>query len=226
MRRHDDGGIGVQAVVFDLDGTLVDTMTSLPEAYVAAIAELGGPELTVDELVGMWHLGPAPALLAHILGRAVTDDETERLYEHAAAAVESARPFPGVRELLRALRDDGVLLAVYTSATRRIADPMLAGSGLDGYFPVVVTGDQVADPKPAPDGLLHACRLLGVSASETAYVGDSETDLGCARAAGAAPVHARWSASSRSGHHPPAAYRPADVITVLSARRPLCEGSP
>lgn len=211
----------VQAVVFDLDGTLLDTMTSVPRAYVETIRDLGGPDLTLAQLIATWHIGPAPVVLTHFLGRTATDSELECFYDRVAAAAESTRPFPGVVELLHALRRGGRTLAVYTSATRRIADMMLTGTGLNDYFPVVVTGDQVADPKPAPDGLLDACRLLGIPASATAYVGDSDTDLGCARAAGAIPIHARWSAHIESAPgHPHTAYRPADVITVLAAAKP------
>ena len=208
----------VRAVVFDLDGTLVDTMTSVPRAYVETIRALGGPVLTPAQLIAAWHIGPTPVVLGHFLGRAATAGDLECFYDRAAAAAESAVPFPGVPELLEALRRDGTALAVYTSATRRIADVVLTGTGLGDHFPVVVAGDEVNEPKPAPDGLLDACRLLGVPASAAAYVGDSGTDLDCARAAGALPVHARWSAHvKRTSGNP--ARRPADVLAVLAQAR-------
>ena len=213
--------MSVRAVVFDVDGTLLDTMTSVPRAYVETIRDLGGPGLTLAQLIATWHIGPAPVILTHFLGRSATGSDLEVFYDRVAAAAESTSPFPGVLELLNALRHNGMPLAVYTSATRRIADMMLTGTGLNDYFPVVVTGDQVANPKPAPDGLLDACRLMGIPASATAYVGDSDTDLGCARAARAIPIHARWSAHTESAPgHPHTAYRPADVITVLASASP------
>nr|WP_275941519.1 HAD family hydrolase [Planosporangium mesophilum] len=200
-----------------MDGTLLDTMTSVPYAYVATIGELGGPDLTLAQLIASWHLGPAPVVLTHFLGRTVTGSDLECFYDHVAVAAESTRPFPGVLELLQALRHSGRTLAVYTSATRRVADMMLTYTGLNHYFPVVVTGDEVANPKPAPDGLVDACRLLGVPASATAYVGDADTDLSCALAAGAIPIHARWSAHVQSAPgRPDVAYHPTDVITVLT----------
>lgn len=209
--------MSVRAVVFDLDGTLVDTMASVPRAYVETIRDLGGPVLTPAQLIAAWHIGPTPVVLGHFLGRAATAGDLECFYEHAVTAAESSRVFPGIVELLQALRRDRRALAVYTSATRRIADVVLTGTGLGDHFPVVVAGDQVNDPKPAPDGLLDACRLLGVPASATAYVGDSGTDLECARAAGALPVHARWSAHVESApEQPHSARRPADVLAVLA----------
>lgn len=213
----------VEAVVFDLDGTLLDTMTSVPLAYAQAIRERGGPGLTPDQVVAAWHVGPAPVVLAHFLGRAVTDGDLECFHDRIEVAAESARPFAGIAELLQALRCEGHALAVFTSATGRIAAPMLAGTGLREYFPIVVTGDMVASPKPAPDGLLDTCRLLGVPATATAYVGDSSTDLRCAQTAGAMPIHARW--SLRTVDTPQcslaecslAAHHPRDVLTLIVA---------
>lgn len=210
----------VEAVVFDLDGTLVDTMTTVPLAYAEAIRERGGPDLTPDQVVAAWHVGPTPVVLAHFLGRAVTDGDLECFHDRIAVAARAARPFAGIAELLRALRREGHALAVFTSATGQIAASMLAGTGLGEYFPIVVAGDMVASPKPAPDGLLDTCRLLGVPTTATAYVGDSDTDLRCARTAGAMPIHARWSphtvgtpAFSRAAHHP------RDVFTLIVAAR-------
>ncbi|SDI67922.1 HAD family hydrolase [Nonomuraea jiangxiensis] len=209
----------VRAVVFDLDGTLVDTMTSIPYAYVRTIRDLGGPDVSPALLIASWHIGPTPAVLAHFLGRTVTATDLKRFHAHIATAAESTRPFPGIPELLRRLRHDGMPLALYTSATRHLAGLMLARTGLTGYFPVVVTGDEVTNPKPAPDGLLETCRLLGVPASATAYVGDSDTDLRCARAAGALPIHARWSPHLDDlPAHPHAAHRPTDVLTITAAQ--------
>jgi beta-phosphoglucomutase-like phosphatase (HAD superfamily) len=81
-----------EAVVFDLDGTLIDTMTSVPLAYAEAIRERGGPDLTPDQVVAAWHLGPTPAVLAHFLGRPVTDGDLACFHDRMAVAAESARP--------------------------------------------------------------------------------------------------------------------------------------
>lgn len=84
--------------------------------------------------------------------------------------------------------------AIYTAATRRAAAFVLATTGLGAHFPVVIAGDEVSKPKPAPLGLQLACRHLAVTPTESAYVGDAEVDLGCAEAAGAVGNHARWGA--------------------------------
>jgi HAD superfamily hydrolase (TIGR01549 family) len=210
-----------RAVVFDLDGTLLDTMTVVPAAYVRAIRELGGPDLTPQELVAAWHLGPSPVVLGHFLGRETTGDDLEHFYMRMTESAAATQLFPGITELLRGLRDDGYALAVYTSATRRGVGATLARTRLSELIPVVVTGDEVARPKPAPDGLLDTCRLLGIPATAAAYVGDAETDLQCAAAAGAIPVHARWSPHTVSAAgFSYAAQRPGDVRALLAGIEP------
>ncbi|HEU5419152.1 MAG TPA: HAD family hydrolase [Streptosporangiaceae bacterium] len=212
---------GAEAVVFDLDGTLLDTMTVVPRVYVQTIRELGGPDLTPQELVAAWHMGPTPVVLAHFTGRAITSRDLDLFFDRMAAGAALTQPFPGVLDLLRALGEDGYALAVYTSATRRLIDATLARTGLGPLVSVVVTGDEVARPKPAPDGLLDTCRLLGVPATAAAYVGDAETDLQCAAAAGAIPVHARWSPHTVAVAGPGyAARQPGDVRTLLAGLGP------
>jgi HAD superfamily hydrolase (TIGR01509 family) len=206
------GARRIAAVVFDLDGTLLDTMTCAPTAYATAIRELGGPELSPDEVVAAWHIGPTPTVLAHFLGRPVSPDDIECYFRHFEAAAATVRPFPGVLEMVGGLRQAGYRLGVFTAATRRATTRTLAMTGLAGDFPIVVCGDEVADPKPAPLGLRLACQGLGVTPAETAYIGDAEVDLLCAQAAGALGIHASWGAAAR--FHP-AAHHPADVLSLV-----------
>lgn len=184
------------AVVFDLDGTLVDTMTSAPRAYADTIRFLGGPAVSPDEVVAAWHIGATPAVLAHFLTRPASLDDIECFYGHFEAAVATVQPFPGVVEMLDTLDREGYRLGVFTSATRRAATLMLAIAGLDAYFPTVVCGDEVSEPKPRPQGLQRASEHLGVEVAATAYVGDAEVDIRCAVDAGALAIHAAWGAPS------------------------------
>ena len=203
------------AVVFDLDGTLVDTMTSAPQAYADTIRSLGGPAVSPSEVVAVWHIGPTPVVLEHFLGRPVSSRDTERFHRHFAAVVASVEVFPGVVEMLDAL-SQGHRLGVLTTATRRAATRMLTGSGLAGYFPVVVGGDEVTRPKPAPDGLELSCRRLGTGVTDAVYIGDAAVDLQCAEAANASGIHAAW--GSVNGIAPMAkriAQRPRDVVELV-----------
>ncbi|MER7333877.1 MULTISPECIES: HAD-IA family hydrolase [unclassified Micromonospora] len=209
--------VGPAAVVFDLDGTLVDTMTIAPTVYADTIRALGGPDVSPATVVATWHIGATPVVLAHFLRRPVTAGDLECFHRHFEAAVANVRPFPGVLDLADDLDRAGCRLGIFTAAARRSTDLVLARTGLDRLFPVVVCGDEVPAPKPAPDGLWLACRRLGVDVAETAYVGDAAVDLACAEAAGALAVHARWCDTSPATADVRAvAHRPAQVLDLLA----------
>jgi HAD superfamily hydrolase (TIGR01509 family) len=212
-------GVRPAAVVFDLDGTLLDTMTLAPTAYADTIRALGGPPTSPAEVVAAWHIGPTPAVLAHFLGRPATAEEVECFYRHLQPALARVRPFPGVPEMVDTLCRAGYRLGIVTSATRRAATLMLSTVALDGHFSAVVCGDDVTEPKPAPEGLRRVCKHLDVTLAATTYVGDAEVDLQCAENAGTAAVHARWGATTAATERfPLVADRPADVVELISPR--------
>jgi phosphoglycolate phosphatase-like HAD superfamily hydrolase len=107
------------AVVFDLDGTLVDTMTSAPQAYADTIRSLGGPDVSPSEVLAVWHIGPTPVVLEHFLGRPISPCDTERFYRFFDAVVANVEPFAGVVDMLDALSRSGHRLGVFTTATHR-----------------------------------------------------------------------------------------------------------
>jgi HAD superfamily hydrolase (TIGR01509 family) len=206
------------AVVFDLDGTLLDTMTVAPAAYADTIRALGGPDVSPDDVVAAWHIGPTPVVLAYFLGRPASAEDIECFYCHFEAACAAVRPFPGVVEMVDTLGRAGYRLGVFTSATRRATSLTLRGVGLDRFFPAVVCGDEVTQPKPAPEGLWLACQHLGVDPTATVYIGDAEVDLRCAKAAGSVALHARWDARTTAAEgFPLAAHHPSDVVELLGA---------
>ena len=214
-------GITPDVVVFDLDGTLVDTMASAPEAYVNTIRTLGGPVLSPERIVATWHIGPAPAVLERLLGRPVSSDDLACYYAHFENAVAKVEAFPGVREMLGELARACRRLAVFTSATKRAATFVLDRAGLSAHFPVVIGGDEVSEPKPAAAGLELACRRFGVSAGDAAYVGDALVDLQCAEAAGSRAVHAVWKPGGVPipGRHL-TARQPNDLVGLLFTAAP------
>jgi HAD superfamily hydrolase (TIGR01549 family) len=121
-----------------------------------------------------------------------------------------------VVEMLDRLSQGGHRLGVLTTATRRAATSMLTAAGLAGYFPVVVGGDEVSRPKPAPDGLELSCRRLGAGVTDTVYVGDAAVDLQCAEAANVSGIHAAW--GSVNGIEPMPeriAQRPHDLVELV-----------
>ncbi|GAA4609642.1 phosphoglycolate phosphatase/AHBA synthesis associated protein [Actinoplanes octamycinicus] len=204
----------MDAVVFDMDGTLIESTTAVNAAFRAAVAAGGGPWYSDAEIVAAYPLGPPQRILDHLLGRPATPDDLDRYYAHLGTGRVSA--YDGIGETLADLTRR-CSLGVFTGASQQAAQILLGAAGLLKHFSIIVGGDQVANPKPAPDGILRACEQLGVAPGSVAYVGDSPLDLQAARRSGAVAVAAAW------GHlydaEQPAdrtAHRPADLRTLVT----------
>ena len=164
-----------KAVVFDLDGTLVDTAPDLGATLNRLLAAMIGDGTPKFVERGFEATGGVPGELAPLVHRFLT------LYE--GALVDTSRPYPGTEAMLAALAGQGVRLAVCTNKPSTHTALLLQTLGLDHWFQAVVGGD-VPNRKPHPDHLLRTLRLLGVDAASAVMVGDSENDVAAARAAG------------------------------------------
>lgn len=183
------------AYLFDLDGTLVDTAPDIMAALNVALLEHGYP--AVDEALTRhwvghgiarlmeqafaWHGEPQPPAARY---ESMLRRFRERYRAHIA---DLGGPYPGARHALAALHGRAGL-GVVTNKPEFLTAPLLAALGLTRYFGVVVAGDTLPHPKPAPEPALFACETLGATPSRTLFVGDSTTDVECARAAGC-PVY-------------------------------------
>src|SRR6266545_16167 len=218
MDRATRRGAGeLLAIVWDMDGTLIDSATVVPDAYIRAITRLGGPTLTREAVIAAYGLGPPAIMLAHLLGRATTDADVQEYLACLRAEAAAARPYPGIEATLEGLRGR-VEMGVFTGANHAGALILLESAGLTGHFTVVVGGDEVEHQKPAPDGVLRACRSLGVAPASAAYVGDSASDLEAARSSGARAFTAGW--GHLYGPDSPAdlvLHRPAELLELLGA---------
>lgn len=197
----------VAGIVFDMDGTLIESHEVVPAAYRAAVLAGGGPERTDAEVIAGYSLGAPVDLLTHLLGRPATEADLAAYHDHLAALAERVTVYPGVAEVLAEVAAR-VPVGLFTGASHRAAEILLDRAGLLGRFEVVLGGDQVPRPKPAPDGVELACRRLGVPPGRAAYVGDSPLDLRAARDSGAVAVAAAW------GHQ----YDPTEAADVSAAR--------
>jgi phosphoglycolate phosphatase len=178
----------VRHLVWDMDGTLLDSGIAVPVSFVAAVRRLGGPQLRPEDVVASYARGPSDVLLAHLLGRDLAAGESEVYYEELSGA--TVLPYPGVLDVLGALRAGGQPVAVFTGASHRAASMLLAGAGI--RTDVLVGGDEIERPKPAGDGLLLAAHRLGVAAADLAYIGDAPNDLRAAGAVRAVSAAAGW----------------------------------
>jgi HAD superfamily hydrolase (TIGR01509 family) len=182
----------LDAVIFDMDGTLFDSLDAVADGFIGTIVEAGGPRYTPQQIIDAFPRGwPAP-MLTHLLGRPSTDAELANYHRVLRARSAGIAAYPGVPEALDALLGADLRLGLFTGADVVSLDILLGVTGLRDRFEVVTGGNEVARAKPAPDGILHTCRRLGVTPAKTAYVGDSPADMAAARAAGAMAVGAGW----------------------------------
>lgn len=184
-----------RAVIFDMDGTLIDTFPAIVTAWNAGIGQLLGRTFTPQEVVARF--GPTDE---GMMNEAFPDDLSEegkhevieRYFRAYRQAHENITPFDGIDALLKFLSEKGMPLGVMTGKGRRACDETLKYFGWEGRFGSVITGDETTEPKPNPDGVLKVARALGVEPKDCMFVGDSPADIGAAENAGMFSVVAGW----------------------------------
>lgn len=204
--------------LFDLDGTLIDTAPDIDRALNAALAGAGLPG--VDESLTRHWVGHGSralleqALIFHGLPDRIEDERAmQEMLDHfityyRAHIADHSTPYPGAVEALVGLRARGARLAVVTNKLEGLSRQVLGALRLDGHFQLVVGGDTLPVRKPDAGPALHACTELGVALAETLFIGDSNTDVQCARAAGCAIACVR----DGYNHGTPADALGADVV--------------
>lgn len=180
----------LRAVVFDLDGTLVDSVPDIHAAVAAFLAERGHQALDLATITGFVGNG-VPVLLERVLGAvgeadgpaAVAAALPRFLEIYGAEPSALSRLYPGVAETLAELQAAGFLLGICTNKPLGPARQMIAELGIARHFAALVGGDSLPQRKPDPAPLRHVAAALGVDLSALAYVGDSEVDAATAAAA-------------------------------------------
>jgi N-acetyl-D-muramate 6-phosphate phosphatase len=185
----------VRAVLFDLDGTLVDTAPDMWAAANALCAELGHPPVTLEQfrpkvskggraMVQLAFRDPADADLDRLLQRFL-----ERYGQQIAVHSQLFDGMPGV---LAAIEAAGIAWGVVTNKPEQLAHGVMEGLGLADRCAVLIGGDTLAVKKPDPLPLREACRRIGIAPAEALYVGDDLRDIVAARAAPMRSIAAAW----------------------------------
>lgn len=185
-----------RALLFDLDGTLVDSVPDLTRCVNAALLADGSTAVGEGDVRGWVGNGAARLLHRALTGRV---DGVAPAARHAAAmevfgshyAAEPCRDsrlYPGVAQVVAMLVQRGVRLAVVTNKPQRFCGPLLAALGLGDCFACLVGGDSTDRLKPDPLPVLTALSCLGIDAADAVLVGDSRVDMAAGRAAGVATV--------------------------------------
>lgn len=182
-----------KAVLLDLDGTLLDTVSDIADAANAMRQSLGMPELPLDTLTTYVGKGSENFVIRALSNNSAgTIPDTHQTAHGLALFLEHYRTFngkrselyPGVLEGLGAFRKAGLKMAVVTNKTEEFTHTLLIRKGLAHFFDAVVCGDTCERKKPDPMTFLHACDLLDVDPADALAIGDSINDAQAARAAG------------------------------------------
>jgi phosphoglycolate phosphatase len=180
-----------RAVIFDLDGTLVDTAPDLMRATNHVLATLGRRPITMDQVRSFVGHG-ARALIARgceATGDPVQPRAVETLYQefviyYAANIAEDSKAFPGLTGFLDRCKSEGLHLGVCTNKLESLSIRLLEALGLRNYFGAIVGPDTIGIAKPDPRPYFETLKRLGVRDAPSLLIGDSETDILTARAAG------------------------------------------
>lgn len=179
-------------VMFDLDGTLVDSVPDLAAAVDKTLQVLGQPAAGIEQ-VRDWVGNGARVLVRRALAGSLEHAQVDEGYaqqalqlfmQYYAESHALTQVYPGVRQTLERLREQQVELAIVTNKPERFVAPLLDEKGLGGYFRWIVGGDTLPQQKPDPAALLHVLRLARVDAAQALFVGDSRNDVRAAKAAG------------------------------------------
>jgi phosphoglycolate phosphatase len=178
-----------RGVIFDLDGTLVESAGEIAEALARTFESLrldALPRSQVESLIGRGVRVLVERALAQVKAPGIdVDDVVARFESHYAQAVGTgATLFPGVSEGLGLIRAKGLPMAVVTNKPRYFTLQLLERLGIARYFDAVIAGDDGIAKKPAPDMIAAAAKALGVPVADALMVGDSDNDTLAARAAG------------------------------------------
>jgi len=178
------------ALIFDLDGVVIDSMPMHTEAWRIYLNRLGIP---IENLEERMHGRRNDELVKDLIGAQLPAGEVfahgaakERLFREMMGPTLEAHIVPGVRDFL--MRPDGAPRAVASNAEPANIDFVLDGAGLRGFFNVIVDGHQVARPKPWPDIYIRAAELLGRTPGQCIVFEDSPAGIEAARAAGSRVV--------------------------------------
>ena len=195
------------SILFDLDGTLVDTAADLAWALNRCLGEIGRRAVSQDEVRLMIGGGIAQlvSLGLEATGGLVADRELERLtgqcknlYEEHVA--DHSRPFPGVAEALPVLSGAGFAMGVCTNKPEEASRRLLSALGLGPWIPVIIGGDTLGVRKPDPAMARAVIERLGATADTAVLVGDSATDVTLARAAAIPVILVDYGYSAEPAH--------------------------
>jgi 2-phosphoglycolate phosphatase len=186
----------IKAVLFDLDGTLLDTAADIGSALNAVLKTQNRPALTPAQVRSYTGKG-ATGLLRLGLQIEIEDPQYARLSAEFLAhyekcLLETTHLFAGMEQVLQTLDDKNIPWGIVTNKPQLYTTKIVEGLLLHHRAKCIISGDTLKNSKPHPEPILHACKLLNVDPSECLYIGDAEIDMIASLAAGVTPLAALY----------------------------------
>ncbi|SDJ25035.1 HAD family hydrolase [Natribacillus halophilus] len=183
----------MKAILFDFDGTLANTLPVVKHAFQTTFQTFDGKSLSEEEVISMF--GPSETdIIRQNLEHQAKNDAIETYYEayeknHARLVHKNK----DIHALLRSLKNDpGLKVGIVTGKARRSLDLSLEALGMDHFFDVIITGDDVERPKPDPEGIQQALSVVKVSSDQAMFLGDSDADIEAGLAANVYTIGVQW----------------------------------
>jgi pyrophosphatase PpaX len=205
--------------LFDLDGTLLDSMELILDSYRHTLTVHRG-EAPPDEV---WIAGVGTPLRTQLAPFAEDADELERFVDtyreyNFAHHDKMMKPFPGIRDVIDSIKASGKALGIVTSKARKGTAKGLSIGNLEGMFSAIVAADDVDKHKPDPTPVFRALELLNADAASTVFIGDSPHDMAAGQAAGVYTAAALWGPFDKEtlARHSPDFWlsAPADILSL------------
>ncbi len=178
-------------IVFDIDGTLVDTKYSICKGLQNLVFKKLGKKYPLEDLEFAFGSGGPETLES--LG--LKEENLADWLEEVSSLSHTIHPFDGIKEMLADIHAKGIALGIASSKYREELDYTLGAHGILKYFQHIVCFDDVENPKPHPEPIYKAADMAGVSTKDILFIGDTEYDIDCAKNSGVDFALAGWSAS-------------------------------
>lgn len=185
-----------EAVIFDMDGTLADTIPLTVYALQETILKYTGRQYSDQEILD--HFGPTEINILKDFVRENQIEEALELYVECFSEnfTRFIKPMEGIQDLLGYLQSQEIKIGLFTGRSERVTKIILDRLGILGYFKTVITGDHTKEFKPDPEGVKLALKNLHTDPSRSIYAGDYDVDILASKAAGTTSVLVLWSSTA------------------------------
>ena len=179
-----------ELVIWDMDGTLINSAGAVPDAFIAAAESMGKFGYSRQDVIELYGLGVPENVVAHMIGATASSATMNVFYDALQANSSSVRTYDGIPVCLAELHG-GAKQAVFTGASQRSAEILLNSIGIAQHFDFILGGDGYP-PKPDPSALVGLAEKFGVTTTRCAYIGDAVTDIQAANSAKMLSIAAGW----------------------------------